>query len=141
MSSATPFVILQDARKRRRTHPHEGFNGAKELEAKLRSTVTGEVRFDETSRALYVTDASHYRQVPIEMQSGVLDRHRRPIDPATDRFGDRIPIPQIDSATGYLFPMTGLQCGRAANRGTKREIRRQLYGSSCALRQNETVNY
>ena len=35
------------------------------LEALLRQTVTGEVRFDDGSRALYATDGSNYRQVPI----------------------------------------------------------------------------
>ncbi len=35
------------------------------LAAELRSRVRGEVRFDEGSRALYATDASNYRQVPI----------------------------------------------------------------------------
>jgi FAD/FMN-containing dehydrogenase/Fe-S oxidoreductase len=35
------------------------------LEAELRSVVRGEVRFDDGSRALYSTDASNYRQVPI----------------------------------------------------------------------------
>jgi FAD/FMN-containing dehydrogenase/Fe-S oxidoreductase len=35
------------------------------LEAELRRTVRGEVRFDSGTRALYATDASNYRQVPI----------------------------------------------------------------------------
>ena len=35
------------------------------LERELRSRVRGEVRFDEGSRALYATDASNYRQVPL----------------------------------------------------------------------------
>ena len=35
------------------------------LEARLRQRVKGEVRFDEGSRALYATDSSNYRQVPI----------------------------------------------------------------------------
>lgn len=35
------------------------------LEAELRMAIRGEVRFDEGSRALYATDASNYRQVPI----------------------------------------------------------------------------
>ena len=35
------------------------------LEADLRGAVRGEVRFDAGSRALYATDASNYRQVPI----------------------------------------------------------------------------
>ena len=35
------------------------------LEAELRRTIEGEVRFDNGSKALYVSDASNYRQVPI----------------------------------------------------------------------------
>jgi FAD/FMN-containing dehydrogenase/Fe-S oxidoreductase len=35
------------------------------LAADLRTVVRGEVRFDEGARALYATDASNYRQVPI----------------------------------------------------------------------------
>ncbi len=35
------------------------------LEQELRRSVAGEVRFDAGSRALYATDASNYRQVPI----------------------------------------------------------------------------
>lgn len=35
------------------------------LERDLRTAVSGEVRFDDGSRALYSTDASNYRQVPI----------------------------------------------------------------------------
>lgn len=35
------------------------------LEAELRKRLEGEVRFDEGSRALYATDGSNYRQVPI----------------------------------------------------------------------------
>ncbi|MGA8297923.1 MAG: hypothetical protein WB817_00495, partial [Terriglobales bacterium] len=35
------------------------------LEAALRRHLRGEVRFDSSSRALYATDGSNYRQVPI----------------------------------------------------------------------------
>src|SRR5256885_15252816 len=35
------------------------------LAAELKKHVRGEVRFDDGSRALYATDASNYRQVPI----------------------------------------------------------------------------
>ncbi|MFN7023491.1 MAG: FAD-binding and (Fe-S)-binding domain-containing protein [Pseudorhizobium sp.] len=35
------------------------------LEAELRAAIAGDVRFDTGSRALYATDASNYRQVPI----------------------------------------------------------------------------
>ncbi len=38
---------------------------ALELESELRKSIEGEVRFDTSSRALYATDASNYRQVPI----------------------------------------------------------------------------
>jgi FAD/FMN-containing dehydrogenase/Fe-S oxidoreductase len=35
------------------------------LAAELRATITGEVRFDQGTRALYAVDGSNYRQVPI----------------------------------------------------------------------------
>ncbi|HEX7286561.1 MAG TPA: FAD-linked oxidase C-terminal domain-containing protein, partial [Candidatus Angelobacter sp.] len=38
---------------------------AEALAAELRTAITGEVRFDEGSRALYATDGGNYRQVPI----------------------------------------------------------------------------
>src|SRR5436189_3991796 len=38
---------------------------AEALASELRSSIKGEVRFDDGSRALYATDASNYRQVPI----------------------------------------------------------------------------
>src|SRR5271156_1362608 len=55
----SPFPILDNAR------PHENFSAARELEARLKSRIRGEVRFDPGSRALYATDASNYRQVPV----------------------------------------------------------------------------
>src|SRR6266436_1242794 len=42
------------------------------LEASLRARIEGEVRFDASSRALYATDGSSYRQVPIGV---VIPRH------------------------------------------------------------------
>ena len=50
------------------THQTEiAFEGAqaRSLEAELRRSIEGEVRFDRGSRALYATDGSNYRQVPI----------------------------------------------------------------------------
>ncbi|HEU5452012.1 MAG TPA: FAD-binding protein, partial [Terriglobales bacterium] len=38
---------------------------ASALERELRAAVTGEVRFDAGSKAMYAVDASNYRQVPI----------------------------------------------------------------------------
>ncbi len=47
------------------SHPR-GFAGdASALERDLREAIRGEVRFDSASRALYATDSSNYRQVPI----------------------------------------------------------------------------
>ena len=45
--------------------PVDSFPQAFELERALKQSVRGEVRFDRGSRALYATDASNYRQVPI----------------------------------------------------------------------------
>ena len=38
---------------------------AKNLESALKKKISGEVRFDNGSRALYATDSSNYRQIPI----------------------------------------------------------------------------
>src|SRR5438128_6905987 len=45
--------------------PVDSFPQARELEIELKREIRGEVRFDRGSRALYSTDASNYRQVPI----------------------------------------------------------------------------
>ena len=50
---------------RRRQRPVVETVEARALEAELRRRVRGEVRFDDGSRALYSTDGSNYRQVPI----------------------------------------------------------------------------
>jgi FAD/FMN-containing dehydrogenase/Fe-S oxidoreductase len=65
MTSASPFLILRDVPQSDQRHPHESFSSVQSLQSKLRNTVQGEVRFDDASRALYATDASNYRQVPI----------------------------------------------------------------------------
>ncbi len=57
---ASEFVVLGQE-----PLAHEGFSAAAGLEQRLKATVRGEVRFDAASRALYATDASNYRQVPI----------------------------------------------------------------------------
>src|SRR6266404_3292041 len=45
--------------------PVDSFLQATELEKELKRAVRGEVRFDRGSRALYATDGSNYRQIPI----------------------------------------------------------------------------
>ena len=44
---------------------HEGFAAHRQLEALLRKDFRGEIGFDSGSRALYSSDASNYRQIPI----------------------------------------------------------------------------
>jgi FAD/FMN-containing dehydrogenase/Fe-S oxidoreductase len=44
---------------------HERFAAHSELEAKLKATVRGDVLFDLGSRALFASDSSNYRQLPI----------------------------------------------------------------------------
>ena len=61
----SPFHILRPPASPSPHHPHEAFSASAPLEARLRATVRGEVHFDDASRALYATDASNYRQVPI----------------------------------------------------------------------------
>jgi FAD/FMN-containing dehydrogenase/Fe-S oxidoreductase len=60
-STASPFVLLPSSHAR----VHDHFAGAADLERELRTNVRGEVRFDPASRALYATDASNYRHIPI----------------------------------------------------------------------------
>lgn len=54
------FTILNQPRL-----DHESFSAHRELEARLKSRLRGDVLFDAGSRALYATDASNYRQLPI----------------------------------------------------------------------------
>jgi FAD/FMN-containing dehydrogenase/Fe-S oxidoreductase len=56
-----PFDILPSSH----AHARDLFPGSESLERALKQTVRGEVRFDAGSRALYATDSSNYRQVPI----------------------------------------------------------------------------
>ena len=44
---------------------HERFSAHRDLEARLKATLRGEVLFDLGSRALYAADSSNYRQMPI----------------------------------------------------------------------------
>src|SRR3954454_6376822 len=81
--------VVPISRARRRTtggaadHPVDV--GA--LEAELRRQLDGEGRFDAGSRALYATDGSNYRQVPIGV---VIPRHKVDVLATVDvcrRFG------------------------------------------------------
>jgi FAD/FMN-containing dehydrogenase/Fe-S oxidoreductase len=59
--SSSTFAILSNSAPL----GHESFAAHRELESLLKKSVRGEVRFDPGSRALYASDASNYRQLPI----------------------------------------------------------------------------
>ncbi len=65
--STSPFVVLPQAPLPPSSHArwNDAFPRAAALEEALRARVRGEVRFDAASKALYATDASNYRQIPI----------------------------------------------------------------------------
>jgi FAD/FMN-containing dehydrogenase/Fe-S oxidoreductase len=59
--STSPFVLLPSSHAR----IHDTFSEADALEQQLRAHIRGEVRFDAASKALYATDGSNYRHIPI----------------------------------------------------------------------------
>src|SRR5436305_269440 len=62
-ANRVPLVSSEELKHSWRNHSLEV--DATGLQAELRRTVSGEVRFDAGSKALYATDGSNYRQVPI----------------------------------------------------------------------------
>src|SRR5512142_2062063 len=62
---AMPVDRLRHEEEPRGAHAPFSPEAARALETDLRRAVEGEVRFDAGSRALYATDGSNYRQVPI----------------------------------------------------------------------------
>jgi FAD/FMN-containing dehydrogenase len=59
LRAQTPLPLSSHAK------PVDSFAQAAALESELKRVVRGEVRFDRGSRALYATDGSNYRQIPI----------------------------------------------------------------------------
>jgi FAD/FMN-containing dehydrogenase/Fe-S oxidoreductase len=59
MPTLTPLPLSSHAK------PVDVFPQAAELEKELKQVTRGEVRFDRGSRAMYSTDGSNYRQIPI----------------------------------------------------------------------------
>src|ERR1700733_879868 len=59
MSILPPLPLSSHAK------PIDTFPQAAELEQELKQNIKGEVRFDRASRAMYSTDGSNYRQIPI----------------------------------------------------------------------------
>jgi FAD/FMN-containing dehydrogenase/Fe-S oxidoreductase len=59
METSTPLPLSSHAK------PIDTFLPAADLEKELKQNIKGEVRFDRGSRAMYSTDGSNYRQIPI----------------------------------------------------------------------------
>src|ERR1700688_365444 len=59
--ATSPFILLPSSHAR----AHDTFPESETLEQQLRATIRGEVRFDAASKALYATDGSNYRHIPI----------------------------------------------------------------------------
>jgi len=59
MDTLTPLPLSSHAK------PVDVFPQAADLERELKQNIKGEVRFDRGSRAMYSTDGSNYRQIPI----------------------------------------------------------------------------
>ena len=70
------FTILNQPRL-----DHESFSAHRELEARLKAKLRGDVLFDAGSRALYATDASNYRQLPVGV---ILPRDAADVDAALE---------------------------------------------------------
>src|SRR5579883_2994908 len=64
-TSHPPYAVERTPRGRVASAFERSPDEHRALAAALRGTIEGEVRFDDGSRALYATDASNYRQVPI----------------------------------------------------------------------------
>src|SRR3954471_19364086 len=77
------------------------------LEQRLREHVEGEVRFDDGSRALYATDASNYRQVPL----GVVVPRTLDDVVAALRVGREVALPVLSRGAGTSL---GGQCCNVA---------------------------
>lgn len=82
MSTTLPELVqIEPLPPSSHAYPADNFTQARELEAALRKVVTGEVRFDRGTRALYATDASNYRHIPIGV---VLPRTREDVIAAVE---------------------------------------------------------
>src|SRR4051812_31969602 len=107
------------------------FKAAEALAADLRAAIAGEVRFDAGSRALYATDASNYRQVPIGVviprtEEDVVNtiatcrQHGAPVlarGGGTSLAGQRCHVAVAVDISEYLNPNLPLHPGRRPTRG------------------------
>ena len=78
------------------------------LASELRGAIRGEVRFDDGSRALYATDSSNYRQVPLGL---VLPRDKEDVV-ATLAACRRVGAPVLTLRRGEVIFRDGTVTGR-----------------------------
>lgn len=89
-----------------------------ELERRLRDGACGEVRFDRGERALYATDASNYRQIPLGV---VLPRHIGDVTQAL-RVASELKVPIL--ARGGGTSLAGQCCNEALVLDLSKHMRR-----------------
>jgi FAD/FMN-containing dehydrogenase len=101
-------------------------DAARGLEADLRRRIRGEVRFDPGSRALYATDGSNYRQVPIGVviprddgdvveNVAAFHRHGAPVlsrGCGTSLAGQCCNVAVVMDFTKYMHSLKGIDAGR-----------------------------
>ena len=135
---------------------------AKKLARDLHGTVEGEVRFDAGTRALYTTDGSNYRQVPIGVvipktigrrrqddrdlprarRAGALARRRHePRRPVLQRRrGDRLlEVPARHPRHRHRAEARARPAGHRARRASQRRPRRSTASPSARIRPRTTT--
>jgi FAD/FMN-containing dehydrogenase len=126
ISRAAAALILEKIPPRK-----SAFRGdTDQLEAQLRSVIRGEVRFDSGSRALYSTDASNYRQIPIgviapldkedvEQTVAVCHRHKVPVlnrGGGTSLGGQCCNVAVVIDMSKYMRRVLAIDVGRKLGR-------------------------
>jgi len=93
---STVEQIIPRSRHRDASAQRRGREAARDLDQELRRRLNGEVRFDAGSRALYATDLSIYRHVPVGV---VIPRHVEDV------------IATVEACRGRDVPILGRGCG------------------------------
>ncbi len=124
--STSPFVLLPSSHAR----AHDTFPEAERLEDQLRANVRGEVRFDATSKALYATDGSNYRHVPIGV---VIPRDEADVI-ATVAMCRTFNAPVLSRGAGTSL------AGQGCNAAVILDFSKYMYGMSAIDTQTRTVH-
>jgi hypothetical protein len=128
LPTLTPLPLSSHAK------PVDSFAHARELEAELQKTMRGEVRFDPGSRALYATDGSNYRQIPIGL---VIPRDSDDVIAAVAacrHFGAPV------LARGAGTSLAGQGCNVAVILDFTHEFSRAWFWTRCEIERNRTIS-